>query len=68
MKTFYSSSCRKNLSVITFCSNINKKYISQRLLHFSCLFVHVITLNADFGVPGNMTLVYKDNISLNRFS
>lgn len=30
MKIFYSSSCR-SLSVISFCSNINKKYISLRL-------------------------------------
>lgn len=31
MKIFYSSSCRRSLSVISFCSNINKKYISLRL-------------------------------------
>lgn len=31
MKVFYSSSCRRSLSVISFCSDKNKKYISLRL-------------------------------------
>lgn len=31
MKIFYSFLCRRSFSVISFCSNINKKYISLRL-------------------------------------
>lgn len=45
MKIFYSSSCRRSLSVISFCSNINKKVYIPQALHFSCLFVYKITLN-----------------------
>lgn len=45
MNILYSSSCRRNLSVISFCFNINKKYMSHRLCTL-VVSLHVITLRA----------------------